>query len=117
MRTSKDEEVVLGCGHVVNACGAWAGDVAKMAGIGDEGHPNPLMRTPLPVVPLRRQVFVFHCPDGPTVPLLVEPSGLYVKTQSTGLDNMYMCQKNIEDMVHLHSKLYILTYIYTYIHM
>jgi FAD-dependent oxidoreductase domain-containing protein 1 len=94
--TNHNEEVVLDCGHVVNACGPWAGDVARMAGIGDDTHPNPLMHTPLPVVPLRRQVFVFHSPGGPVLPLMVEPTHHFVRSQSTGLDNMYICGKSID---------------------
>lgn len=59
---------------VVNCAGAWAARVAKTAGV------------LLPVVPVKRQVFVLDTavkPDGP-LPLTVLPSGLYFRTETGG---------------------------------
>lgn len=64
-------------GTVVNAAGANAGKIAALAGIG------------LPVVPRKRNVFVFDCrtPLEPAVPLLIDPTGVYVRPESGG----YIC--------------------------
>jgi len=65
----------LNTAYVINCAGAWAADVAKTAGI------------KLPVVPIKRQVFVldtFVKPTGP-LPLTVLPSGLYFRTETGGL--------------------------------
>jgi len=59
---------------VVNCAGAWAAQVAESAGV------------LLPVVPVKRQVFVLDTavkPDGP-LPLTVSPSGLYFRTETGG---------------------------------
>ena len=60
------EQRTLTVGHVVNAAGAFAGQVAAMAGID------------LPVRPRKRMVFTFECPDGPVqdCPLVVDPTGM-----------------------------------------
>ncbi|UUX52138.1 FAD-binding oxidoreductase [Nisaea acidiphila] len=67
----------ISAGTVVNAAGPNAGRVAAMAGI------------LLPVVPRKRNVFVFDCrePLDPAVPLLIDPSGVYVRPESGG----YIC--------------------------
>ena len=67
----------IATGTVVNAAGANAGKVAALAGVG------------LPVSPRKRNVFVFDCraPLDPAVPLLIDPSGVYVRPESGG----YIC--------------------------
>jgi glycine/D-amino acid oxidase-like deaminating enzyme len=61
--------------YVINCAGAWAADVAKTAGI------------ELPVVPIKRQVFVLDTAVKPQepLPLTVLPSGLYFRTETGGL--------------------------------
>jgi len=64
----------LTAGIVVNAAGAWAGEVARTAGVD------------LPVVPVKRQVFSFRpavVSDRPW-PLIIAPSGLYFRSESSG---------------------------------
>lgn len=61
----------LAAGVVVNCAGAWAAGVARTAGV------------ELPVVPVKRQVFVARTavePAGP-LPLTTLPSGLYFRTE------------------------------------
>ena len=88
--------MVLPCSHLINAAGPWAGQVARLAGIGDPSHLNPTMRVPLPVVPRKRMVFVFHCPEGPAdpVPLTVDPTGVYFRLERSGKDGMYICGRS-----------------------
>jgi len=65
----------LDSGIVINCAGAWASEIAHTAGI------------ELPVVPVRRQVFVLDTevkPEGP-LPLTILPSGLYFRTETGGL--------------------------------
>jgi glycine/D-amino acid oxidase-like deaminating enzyme len=60
---------------VVNCAGAWAAGVARTAGV------------ELPVVPVKRQVFVLDTavkPAGP-LPLTVLPSGLYFRSDTGGV--------------------------------
>jgi glycine/D-amino acid oxidase-like deaminating enzyme len=58
------------CGQVVNAAGAWAGEVAAMANV----H--------LPVEAARRSVFVLSCPEPlPQCPLLIDPSGWWLRPE------------------------------------
>ena len=63
------------CGAVVNAAGAWAGSVSRLAGIDN-----------VPIVPRRRHVFVFHCPDAavcaaPGVPMVFDASGAWFRRE------------------------------------
>ena len=81
-----NKEETLSCRYFVNAGGPWAANVAQMAGIGDQTHPNPAMRTGLPVAPRRRCVFVVKCPDGDDVPneitpLVVDTNGSYFRSE------------------------------------
>lgn len=67
---SDGEVVAAEC--VVNAAGAWSGQVAAMAGV------------ELPVRPRRRMVFTFDCRASlPDFPLLIDPSGLWVRPEGT----------------------------------
>jgi sarcosine oxidase len=63
----------LTCGHVVNAAGAGAGEVAALAGIS------------LPVGPRKRYVYVLDCPDAGEAlrraPLTVDPTGIYFRPE------------------------------------
>ena len=90
---SEEDEIDIGCDYLVNAGGAFAADIAAMAGIGsgvtfhnvenpyrDQWTSDPRLAVSLPVQPRRRMVFTFEQMDGPIhdCPLLVDPSGAYV---------------------------------------
>ncbi len=65
---SDGEVVAAEC--VVNAAGAWAGQVAALAGVD------------LPVRPRRRMVYIFACRTAlADFPLLIDPSGLWVRPE------------------------------------
>ncbi len=59
---------------IVNAAGPHAGKLAAMAGLD------------LPVVPKKRFVYVFDCREDlkPRVPLLIDPSGVWVRPEGAG---------------------------------
>jgi len=65
----------LRAGAVVNSAGAWAGAVARTAGVN------------IPVVPICRQVFAFKpgTPVGESLPLVIYPSDLYFRPETGGL--------------------------------
>ena len=69
---------------VINCAGAWAADVARTAGV----H--------LPVVPVRRQVFVLDTAvkSEKPLPLTILPSGLYFRSETGGL---ILLGKSLED--------------------
>lgn len=68
-----DNGAALDCGHVVNAAGARAAEVARWAGID------------LPVRPRRRCVFHFRTPARlPGCPLVVAPDGLWFRPEGDG---------------------------------
>lgn len=77
-----DDGRTLACGHLVDAAGPAAGDVAALAGI------------PLPVEPRKRFVFVLHCREklGP-MPLLVDTTGVYVRPEG----EFHICGVSPED--------------------
>ena len=70
--------------YVMNCAGAWAADVAKMVAV------------ELPVVPVKRQVFVLDTAVKPQkpLPLTVLPSGLYFRSETGGL---ILLGKSLED--------------------
>ncbi|KAF1600940.1 UNVERIFIED_CONTAM: FAD-dependent oxidoreductase domain-containing protein 1, partial [Eudyptes pachyrhynchus] len=66
----------VACAIVVNAAGAWAGELLETAGL-----PGGLCQPPLPIQPRKRYVYSWHCPDGPgfSCPLLVDTTGAYFR--------------------------------------
>ncbi|XP_023390499.1 FAD-dependent oxidoreductase domain-containing protein 1 isoform X3 [Pteropus vampyrus] len=77
------------CAIVINAAGAWSGQVAELAGIG-KGPPGTLQGTKLPVEPRKRYVYLWHCPEGPGLetPFIADTSGVYFRRE--GLGNNYL---------------------------
>ncbi|XP_008066273.1 FAD-dependent oxidoreductase domain-containing protein 1 isoform X1 [Carlito syrichta] len=77
------------CAIVINAAGAWSGQIAELAGIG-KGLPGTLQGTKLPVEPRKRYVYLWHCPQGPGLeaPLVIDSSGAYFRRE--GLGNNYL---------------------------
>ena len=76
--------LALAAGCVINCAGAWAAQIAETAGV------------KLPVVPVKRQVFILDTavkPQGP-LPLTVLPSGLYFRTDIGGV---ILLGKSMED--------------------
>lgn len=70
---------VLAAGTVINAAGAWSGDVAAMVGM------------PLPVEPVRRMTFFFDIREGlEPLPLVIDPSGLWLRPEGRG----YICGRS-----------------------
>jgi FAD-dependent oxidoreductase domain-containing protein 1 len=71
VRLADDREIA--CGSLVNACGAGAGALARLAGID------------LPVGPRKRYVYVLDCPSASEAmhggPLTVDPSGIYFRPE------------------------------------
>ena len=53
-----------------------------MAGIGKNNHTSAVMRTPLPVEPRLRCVFVVKCPVGPSNSPLVVDGNIYWRQES-----------------------------------
>ncbi len=68
----------------VNCAGAWAGELAKTAGVN------------LPVVPVRRQIFAVDTETKPErpLPLTFHPSGLYLRSEAGGL---ILCGKSLAE--------------------
>ncbi|XP_075420219.1 FAD-dependent oxidoreductase domain-containing protein 1 isoform X1 [Tenrec ecaudatus] len=77
------------CAVVINAAGAWSGQVAELAGIGT-GAPGTMQGIRLPVEPRKRYVYIWHCPQGPGLesPLVTDTSGAYFRRE--GLGNNYL---------------------------
>lgn len=78
IETNEGEVKAIQFSAAVIAAGAFSGDVAELADIGTgEG----ILSVPLPVVPRKRYVYCFHCPDGPglNTPLTIDTSGAYFR--------------------------------------
>ncbi|XP_052094541.1 FAD-dependent oxidoreductase domain-containing protein 1-like isoform X1 [Mytilus californianus] len=95
----KDEEGNLHQMHfslVINCAGAWAGEIAEMAGIGPG---KDVFSIPLPVEPRKRFVYVIHCPNGPGLeaPLTVDTNGVYFRRE--GLGGCYICGLSPEEVL------------------
>ncbi|KAM9000943.1 LOW QUALITY PROTEIN: FAD-dependent oxidoreductase domain-containing protein 1 [Sarcophilus harrisii] len=73
------------CTIVINATGAWSGQLVELAGIGI-GSPGTLQSTRLPVEPRKRYGYVWHCPQGPGLeaPLLTYITGSYFRQEGLG---------------------------------
>ncbi|KRG00273.1 uncharacterized protein Dwil_GK27218, partial [Drosophila willistoni] len=80
----------------VLAAGAHSGKVASLAGIGDPSATIEVLRTPLPVEPRKRYVYVFstqgrNCP-GLATPLTIDPDGTYFRRD--GLTGNFLCGRS-----------------------
>lgn len=72
----------IAAGAFVNAAGAWAGAVAKMAGMA------------LPVEPVRRMVYYFEARAAlEPLPLVIDPTGAYFRPEGRG----YICGRSRPD--------------------
>nr|XP_012805844.1 FAD-dependent oxidoreductase domain-containing protein 1 isoform X2 [Jaculus jaculus] len=117
METSSREEVILKrihevhvkmdnsleyqpveCAVVINAAGAWSGQIAELAGIGN-GPPGTLQGTKLPVEPRKRYVYLWHCPQGPGLeaPLVADTSGVYFRREGLGSNYLGGCSPTEEE--------------------
>uniref|UniRef100_A0A8C6JQJ1 FAD-dependent oxidoreductase domain-containing protein 1 n=2 Tax=Melopsittacus undulatus TaxID=13146 RepID=A0A8C6JQJ1_MELUD len=65
------------CAIVVNAAGAWAGELLETAGLPEA------LRQPLPIQPRKRYIFSWHCHDGPglSCPFLIDTTGAYFRRE------------------------------------
>jgi FAD-dependent oxidoreductase domain-containing protein 1 len=77
-----DDGENLDCGVAINAAGAWAGEVARFAGVY------------LPVEPRKRYVYVFECrnasPELHRAPLTVQPEGIYFRPEG----RLFICGRS-----------------------
>ncbi|CAL1295055.1 unnamed protein product [Larinioides sclopetarius] len=90
----KDEVGDIHCiefGSLVIAAGPYSADVAQLLNI---GQGDGLLGVPLPVEPRKRYVYVFNCESGPGInmPLLIDPTGTYVRRE--GLGGKYICGRS-----------------------
>ncbi|XP_018055633.1 PREDICTED: FAD-dependent oxidoreductase domain-containing protein 1-like isoform X1 [Atta colombica] len=83
IKTNDGEIKTIKFAIAIIAAGAFSGDVAELADIGTGEN---LLSVPLPVVPRKRYVYCFHCPDGPglNTPLTIDPSGTYFRRDGLG---------------------------------
>ncbi|XP_015426823.1 PREDICTED: FAD-dependent oxidoreductase domain-containing protein 1 isoform X2 [Myotis davidii] len=86
------------CALVINAAGAWSGQVAELAGIG-KGPPGTLEGTRLPVEPRKRYVYFWHCPEGPGLetPFMADTSGAYFRREGLGHNYVGGCSPTEEE--------------------
>ncbi|XP_043260193.1 FAD-dependent oxidoreductase domain-containing protein 1 [Colletes gigas] len=91
IQTPEGETRTIKFSLAIVAAGAFSGDIAKMAKIGTTTGERSLA---LPVVPRKRYVYCFHCPDGPglNTPLTTDYSGVYFRRE--GLGGSYICGKS-----------------------
>lgn len=75
----------LGCGCLVNAAGAWAGDLAALAGVR------------LPVEPRKRYIYVVDCRETSEAlrqaPLTTDPAGVWFRPEG----RFFLCGKSPEE--------------------
>ncbi|XP_070221272.1 FAD-dependent oxidoreductase domain-containing protein 1 isoform X4 [Bos mutus] len=87
------------CAIVVNAAGAWSGQIAELAGVGN-GPPGTMQGTKLPVEPRKsRYVYLWHCPQGPGLeaPLVADSSGAYFRREGLGNNYLGSCSPTEEE--------------------
>ncbi|XP_065842241.1 FAD-dependent oxidoreductase domain-containing protein 1-like [Oscarella lobularis] len=84
---SNNETETITCNYLINCAGAWAANVARMAGIGNENSKEEILRVGLPVRPRKRMIFAFKCNEklSSLCPLIIDPSGFYVRQESEQL--------------------------------
>ncbi|XP_042899446.1 FAD-dependent oxidoreductase domain-containing protein 1 isoform X2 [Parasteatoda tepidariorum] len=90
----KDDEGEVHCvefAFLIIAGGPFSSEVAKLLHIGT--GPG-MLSVPLPVEPRKRYVYVFNCETGPGIdmPLVIDPSGVYVRRE--GLGGKYICGRS-----------------------
>lgn len=88
---SRGTTQTLTCGTVVNACGAWAGNLIDLIAT---KCPSPDLVPKLPVKPRKRSIFSFHCQTlsdhltfavpPSSAPLTIDPSGVYFRPDGGG---------------------------------
>jgi len=69
--------------QIINCAGPWAGQICEMAGI---GKGTGILGVPVPIKLRKRNYFVIHAPDVPSVymPALRDPSGMFCRPYEPG---------------------------------
>ena len=80
--------------QLILACGAEAGHVANLAGIGSG---RGMLAVPLPVIPRKMSTYLVEAPNGPGLncPVVRDPSGLYFRRQ--GLGGHFLCTRYLQE--------------------